>query len=100
MGTTLTMGFVSSWSLFVIHAGDSRCYLFRGGLLRQLTRDHTLVGELARRGVVKPEDVAHHQFRHIVTNVLGGGTAGVETGPRIAVRRRESSQRRPVPNSS
>jgi len=79
MGTTLTMAFVSGWNLFVIHAGDSRCYLFRGGQLRQLTLDHTLVGELARRGIIKPEDVGHHQFRHIVTNVLGGGTAGVQT---------------------
>jgi PPM family protein phosphatase len=79
MGTTLTMAFVSGWNLFVIHAGDSRCYLSRGGQLRQLTLDHTLVGELARRGVIKPEDVGHHQFRHIVTNVLGGGTAGVQT---------------------
>jgi hypothetical protein len=31
-GTTLTMTFVSGSRLFVIHAGDSRCYLFRGGL--------------------------------------------------------------------
>ena len=31
MGTTLTMAFVSGRTLFVVHAGDSRCYLFRGG---------------------------------------------------------------------
>ncbi len=77
MGTTMTLAFVSSWTLFVAHAGDSRCYLFRAGQLRQLTTDHTLAGELARRGVIKPEDVRHHQFRHVVTNVLGGGEAGV-----------------------
>jgi len=33
MGTTLTMAFTSGWNLFVIHAGDSRYYLFRGGQL-------------------------------------------------------------------
>src|SRR5260370_16110101 len=57
MGTTLTMAFASGWNLFVIHAGDSRCYLFRGGQLRQLTLDHTVVAELARRGVIKPEEI-------------------------------------------
>jgi protein phosphatase len=77
MGTTLTLAFVSGWKLFVIHAGDSRCYLFRGGQLRQLTVDHTLAGELARRGVIKPEDVGHHHFKHVVTNALGGHEAGV-----------------------
>jgi serine/threonine protein phosphatase PrpC len=79
MGTTLTLAFVSGWKLFVVHAGDSRCYLFRGGQLRRLTADHTVAGELARRGVIRPEDVSHHQFRHVVTNALGGGTAGVQT---------------------
>src|SRR6185437_15704079 len=42
MGTTLTMALVSGWKLFVIHAGDSRCYLLRAGQLRQLTDDHTV----------------------------------------------------------
>src|SRR5262249_49912947 len=47
MGTTLTMALASGWKLFVIHAGDSRCYLYRGGKLRQLTNDHTMAEELA-----------------------------------------------------
>jgi protein phosphatase len=77
MGTTLTLALVSGWKLFVIHAGDSRCYLFRAGKLRQLTVDHTLAGEMARRGMIKPEDVCHHQYRHVVTNALGGTEIGV-----------------------
>jgi protein phosphatase len=77
MGTTLTMAFVSGWKLFVFHAGDSRCYLYRGGRLRQLTADHTIAAELARQGVIRPEDVCHNRFRHIVTNVLGGKEHGV-----------------------
>ena len=77
MGTTLTMALVSGWKLFVMHAGDSRCYLSRGGRLRQLTEDHTLVGEMARRGVLTPDEVRHHRLRHVVTNVLGGGEEGV-----------------------
>jgi protein phosphatase len=78
MGTTLTLAFVSGWTLFVVHAGDSRCYLFHGGCLRQLTADHTMAQELARCGVIRPEEIRHHQYRHVVTNYLGGTQAGVE----------------------
>jgi protein phosphatase len=78
MGTTLTMAFASGWNLFVVHAGDSRCYLFRGGSVRQLTADHTMAQELALRGVIRPEQVRQHQYRHVVTNVLGGNEAGVQ----------------------
>jgi protein phosphatase len=77
MGTTLTLAFASGWTLFVVHAGDSRCYLLRGGRLRQLTADHTVAAEMARRGMIKPEAVGRHQWRHVVTNVLGGGTGEV-----------------------
>src|SRR4051812_6662491 len=45
MGTTLTLVFVNGRRLFVVHAGDSRCYLFRGGRLERLTEDHTVVAE-------------------------------------------------------
>jgi protein phosphatase len=78
MGTTLTMAFISNWKLFVIHAGDSRCYLYRDGLLRQLTRDHTLVGEMVRRGILTAEQAAESSHRHVVTNVLGGSESSVE----------------------
>jgi protein phosphatase len=72
MGTTLTLAFASNWKLFVVHAGDSRCYLYHEGNLRQLTVDHTWVGELVRHGQLPPDQVAGHPYRHVVTNVLGG----------------------------
>jgi len=78
MGTTLTMAFASGWKLFVIHAGDSRCYLCRGGKLRQLTNDHTLAEELVRHGLIKSGDVSHHPYRHVLTNFLGRGQAGLQ----------------------
>jgi protein phosphatase len=78
MRTTLTLAFASGWKLFVLHAGDSRCYLFRGGKLRQLTADHTVAAELARTGVIPPEAVVHHQYRHAVTQFLGRDGAGVQ----------------------
>jgi protein phosphatase len=72
MGTTMTLAFASGRSLFVVHAGDTRCYLFRDGQLRQLTEDHTIVGELARQGAISPADAHRHPYRHVVPNVLGG----------------------------
>ena len=77
MGTTLTMAFASGSRLFVIHAGDSRCYLLRGGKLHRLTEDHTVVAEMVERGELSPEQARHHPRRHVVTNVLGGNSTGV-----------------------
>jgi protein phosphatase len=77
MGTTLTLAFVSGWRLFVFHAGDSRCYLHRGGQLRQVTADDTVAANLARMGVIKPEEVGRNRYRHLVTNLLGRGTVTV-----------------------
>jgi protein phosphatase len=71
MGTTVTMAFASDWKLFVVHAGDSRCYLLRAGKLEQLTSDHTVVAELIRRGALRPEHTAGHAYRHVVTNAVG-----------------------------
>lgn len=77
MGTTLTLAFVSGRRLFMVHAGDSRGYLFRGGHLQQLTEDHTVVAKLVSSGVISPRDASHHPYRHVLTNVLGGDQAGV-----------------------
>jgi protein phosphatase len=82
MATTLTMAFVSGWRLFVVHAGSGRCYLYRRGRLRQLTTDQTLAAELARRGVLKPEEARRCHSRHLVTNALG--SSGVEANVRTA----------------
>jgi protein phosphatase len=81
MGTTLTLAYCLGPELFVAHVGDSRCYLLRGGRLKQLTHDHTLVEELVRRGALRPEDAAQHQYRHVITNAVGGHSAGVKVEP-------------------
>lgn len=77
MGTTLTLAYSLGVDLFVAHVGDSRCYLFRDGTLHRITRDHTLVGEMVRRGVLEPEQAAHHKLRHVITNAVGGPNPGV-----------------------
>jgi protein phosphatase len=77
MGATLTLAFVAGWRLFVAHAGDTRCYLFSAGELRQLTRDHTMTAEMVRSGILTPAEQARHPWRHVVTNLLGGSEPGV-----------------------
>ncbi len=77
MGTTLTMAYCVAADLYIVHAGDSRAYLFRDGELEQLTNDHTLVQALVDGGMITPEDARHHKRRHVVTNVVGGPTEGV-----------------------
>ncbi len=78
MATTLTMAFAVNWRLFIAHAGDSRCYLYAGKQLQQLTQDHTMTAELVRRGVIEAEHQARHPLRHVVTNILGGSERGVQ----------------------
>jgi protein phosphatase len=77
MGTTLTMAYAFGPELFVAHVGDSRCYLFRGGELYQITHDHTLIQELVRRGSLSPEEAEQHPYRHVITNCVGGNDKGV-----------------------
>jgi protein phosphatase len=78
MGTTLTLAYSLNNELFVAHAGDSRCYLLHDGALVRLTRDHTLVEELVREGVLPADQAPHHRLRHLVTNAIGGGYAKVQ----------------------
>jgi protein phosphatase len=78
MGTTLTLAYFLDDELFVAHAGDSRCYLLRNGLLYRLTHDHTLVAEMVQRGVLQPDEAARHTYRHVITNVVGGSDPGVK----------------------
>jgi len=77
MGTTMTMAYSVGTDLFIVHAGDSRAYLFHEGELQQLTSDHTLVQVLVQGGAITPEDAKRHRHRNIVTNVIGGPRQGV-----------------------
>jgi protein phosphatase len=73
MGTTMTLTYSIGLDLFLAHVGDSRAYLCREGVLRQLTRDHTHVQQLVDAGMLSREQAATHRLRNVLTNVLGGG---------------------------
>ncbi|MFO0952064.1 MAG: protein phosphatase 2C domain-containing protein [Isosphaeraceae bacterium] len=78
MGTTLTIGYTVGPELFVMHAGDSRLYLYRDGLLTQLTHDHTIGQALVDAGLAAPGSAEAKRRRHALTNCLGGPNLSVE----------------------
>jgi protein phosphatase len=78
MGTTMTLACSLGASLVIGHIGDSRAYLFRGGRLLQLTRDHTWVQALMDLGELTAEDAARHPMRHVLLRSLGGRERSVE----------------------
>jgi protein phosphatase len=72
MGTTMTLACSWGADLFLIHVGDSRAYLFQHDQLHRLTCDHTVAQAYANAGAIRPEEVATHPLRHVLTKVLGG----------------------------
>lgn len=71
MGTTCTAALVSPDHLAIAHVGDSRAYLLRNGALWTLTRDQTLAASLVEAGVLKPDEVDHFPYRHVLSQALG-----------------------------
>jgi serine/threonine protein phosphatase PrpC len=71
MGTTVTAALLENGRLELVHVGDSRAYLLRDGALRRLTDDHSIVGELVRRGLLTEEEADAHPQRNVITRALG-----------------------------
>ncbi len=80
MGTTLTVAATLLDDLVIGHIGDSRAYLFRRNLLRQLTRDHTVAQELINAGVSEAHPAAR-STRHVLTAALG--SLGTRVTPEV-----------------
>jgi len=71
MGTTLTAVQLDGNRLSIAHVGDSRAYLIRGGVIEQLTDDHTIVSEQVARGMITREEAARSDMRNILSKALG-----------------------------
>ena len=72
MGSTVVAVLIARAVAHVAWAGDSRAYLLRGGHLRPLTRDHSVVQEMVDRGELSPEEAESHPESHMVTRAVGG----------------------------
>jgi protein phosphatase len=71
MGTTVTAAYVGEREVTIAHVGDSRAYVLRDGELTRLTSDHSLVGELVKRGKLTEEQAELHPQRSVITRALG-----------------------------
>jgi serine/threonine protein phosphatase PrpC len=71
LGTTLTALVVRDGKAWLGHVGDSRAYLLRDDCLRQLSDDHSLVGEMVRRGELSSAAARAHPERHVIVKALG-----------------------------
>ena len=71
MGTTLVVAVVHQGEMVLGHAGDSRAYLWRGGTLKQLTRDHSLLQEQIDSGLLTLAEAAMSGNGNLVTRALG-----------------------------
>jgi serine/threonine protein phosphatase PrpC len=71
MGATIVSVLVDSDFFSVGHAGDSRIYLVRAGTLQQITRDHSLVMEQVRRGLITLEEANASEMQNIIIRALG-----------------------------
>jgi protein phosphatase len=73
MGTTITAAIVDPQAeeVAIGHVGDSRAYRLRAGKLERLTRDHSLVEEMRRKGQLTAAQAEDHPQRSIITRALG-----------------------------
>ncbi len=71
MGTTLTAMLYQGGRMHVVHAGDSRGFLFRDNKLEQLTEDHSWIWEQVKAGAMTEAEAKESKFRHIITRSVG-----------------------------
>ena len=73
MGTTFTMVYVVWPKMFIVHAGDTRCYVMRAGELRLITNDHTVANQMMRAGRLDPQSIERSPWSNVLVNALGAG---------------------------
>ncbi len=71
MGTTATVVGVLEQYLYIAQVGDSRAYLFRGGELRQITRDQSVVQNLVDAGELTEEEAEKSERRNMILQAVG-----------------------------
>ncbi len=75
MATTLTVA-IAVWPwIYVVQVGDSRCYYWGKGTLRQVTRDQTLAQSLVDEGVLQAEQAAGSPLSHVLASAIGSEEA-------------------------
>ena len=70
MGTTFVAASLVENHVYIANVGDSRLYLI-GRDIRQITRDHSLVEDMVRMGVLKREEARTHYKKNVITKAIG-----------------------------
>jgi serine/threonine protein phosphatase PrpC len=89
MGTTLTAIRFAGTRIALVHVGDSRAYLYRGGQLSQITHDDTYVQSLVDSGKLTPEEASHHPRKSVILRALNGS----DVDPDISIREARKGDR-------
>ncbi len=71
MATTLALVYINDAKAYVVNVGDSRVYLIRDRLIRQITEDHTYVNQLLKSGAITKEEAENHPKRNMITRAIG-----------------------------
>ncbi len=71
MGTTATILSLYKDKAYFAHVGDSRIYMLRNNVLKQITEDHSYVESLVRRGDITPEQARSHPMKNVLTQAVG-----------------------------
>ena len=71
MGTTLVSSFIDDNVITVSNIGDSRAYIIHGNTIKQITRDHSYVEEMVRRGFMRRGSQDYLNSRNIITRAVG-----------------------------
>jgi len=71
MATTVVACAIRHDQAVVSHVGDSRCYLVRKGIAKQITQDHTWVNEQKKMGLISSDEIAQSESRHVLIRSLG-----------------------------
>jgi protein phosphatase len=74
MGSTVICAHVVGDACSLVWVGDSRGYLWRGGVLQRLTKDHSFAEILRTEQKLSDTEIRVHPARHVVTQTLGLGT--------------------------
>jgi len=80
MGTTTTAVVVRRSTVYWAHVGDSRLYHLRGGILRQVSVDHSFLQTFLDDGSMTPEEVENHPFRHVLDQCVGCSECSPDSG--------------------
>jgi protein phosphatase len=71
MGSTMVIAAIRNGELGLLNVGDSPAYLFRNGLPKLVSQDHSWPAEQVRLGLIKPDEAANHPLKHRLTRAVG-----------------------------